>query len=422
VARQGKTLPTGLPGRGERRDEPDPVHCQVCDAVTRPGLNLGLQPVGDLVLDRVALDEPETYYPMRMHHCDDCGLTQLGYVVDPDVVYKNFPFVSGTTQTARQHLMSLPTALAERHGIGPESFAVDIGSNDGTLLKGWLPVGNRFLGVDPSGDPVRIANDQGLTTWHAFFNEETGDRILQEYGQADAVTACGCFAHIAALGSIMKGIVAILAPDGVFASDNQYWLDMVQRLHYDNAFHQHLRYYSLKPLDHLFAQYGLEVFDVERSDTYGGQIRVFGGHAGAHPIHERVHELRALEEQLGLYEPDTQARYERQVQERRDILFDDVYGRKKAGQKLIGIGAPAKASTVCTYCGIGAHHLDYITEINPLRIDTYLPGAHIPIVDERRMFEDSEPADAAVLFAWNYADELLPKLRERGWTGDVILP
>jgi hypothetical protein len=307
-------------------------------------------------------------------------------------------------------------------GMGPDDFAVDIGSNDGTLLKGWNPAGVKFLGVDPSGDPVRIANEQGLTTWHAFFNLETADKIIEEYGPARAITACNCFAHIAALDSIMRGIAKLLAPGGVFASDNQYWLDMVERLHYDNAFHQHLRYYSLRPLDHLFAQYGLEVFDVERSDTYGGEIRVYGCHKGDHPVHERVHELRRIEEEFGLYEPETQERYARQVDERRRRLLDTVSELKRQGKKIIGIGAPAKASTVCTYCGLGSHLLDYITEINPLRIGTYLPGVHIPIIDESYMFEDPEPADAGVLFAWNYADEVVPKLREEGWHGEIILP
>jgi SAM-dependent methyltransferase len=422
MAITGKTLETGLPGRSERRDHAVPVPCQICGATLRPGLDLGHQPVGDLILDRAQLNEPETYYPMQMHHCDTCGLTQLGYIVDPDVVYKGFPFVSGTTQTARDHLQSLPTRLVEMRGLDSSNFAVDIGSNDGTLLRGWVPHGVSFLGVDPSGDPVAIANEQGLTTWHAFFNESTAGKILGEFGKADAVTACGCFAHIADLDGIMKGIAAVLAEDGVFASDNQYWLDMVEKLHYDNAFHQHLRYYSLRPLQYLFGQYGLEVFDVERSDTYGGQIRVYGCHQGAHPIHDRVHELGAVEDATRLYDAETHARYTQRIEEKRRVLFETVYSLKAAGKKVIGIGAPAKASTVCTYCGLGAQHLDYITEINPLRVGTYLPGSHIPIIDEPDMFVDPEPADAGVLFAWNYADEVIPKLRERGWEGEIILP
>jgi SAM-dependent methyltransferase len=417
-----KIYQEGLSGRADRRDEPKSVHCQICSTVIRPGLDLGHQPVGDLILDRAQLNEPETYYPMQFHHCDECGLTQLGYIVDPDIVYKDFPFLSGTTQTARQHLQSLPPRLIEMEGLDARSFAVDIGSNDGTLLEAWKNNGVRFLGVDPSGDPVRIANERGLTTWHAFFNNQTGERILKEYGQANAVTACGCFAHIAALDSIMQGIVKILAPGGVFASDNQYWLDMVQRLHYDNAFHQHLRYYSLRPLEYLFDKYGLEVFDVERSDTYGGQIRVYSGFKGEHEINSRVVELRKLEEEARLYEPETQAQYINQIEAKRDKLFDDVYSRKQSGQKIIGIGAPAKASTVCTYCSLGAHLLDYITEINPLRVGTHLPGVHVPIIDESFMFEDPAPADAGVLFAWNYADEVIPKLREKGWKGDIIFP
>lgn len=422
MAMQAKTYQEGLSGRRARRDEPEPVHCQICSAVTRPGLDLGHQPVGDLILDRAQLNEPETHYPMQLHHCDDCGLTQLGYIVDPDIVYKDFPFVSGTTETARRHLRSLPERLIEMQAVGADGFAVDIGSNDGTLLEAWRSHGIPFLGVDPSGDPVRIANEQGLTTWHAFFNEETGQRILEDHGPANAITACGCFAHIAALDSIMKGIVKVLAPGGVFASDNQYWLDMVERLHYDNAFHQHLRYYSLRPLERLFDRYGLELFDVERSDTYGGQIRVYAARKGDWPVTSRVHELRAREDEAGLYDAAVHDRYAQQIAEKRDELFDAVYTRKRRGEKIIGIGAPAKASTVCTYCSLGPRLLDYITEINPLRVGTYLPGVHIPIIEEKLMFEESRHADAAVLFAWNYADEIVPKLRENGWDGELIFP
>ena len=342
--------------------------------------------------------------------------------MNPAVVYKNFPFVSGTTQTATRHLQSLPKRLVEMLGLTKASFAVDIGSNDGTLLKGYLPYGVRFLGVDPSGDPVRVAREQGIDTLHAFFNEETARHIAAERGKADAMTACGVFAHIADLSSVMRGVKTLLAPKGVFANDSQYWLDMVERLHYDNMFHQHLRYYSMKPLIELFRRYDMEVFDVERSDTYGGQIRTYACHAGEYPVSPRVTELLRLEEAAALYAPETHERFARAIEEKRRRLFEAVYDRVKQGRKVIGIGAPAKASTVANYCRLGPDLIDYITEVNPLRMGMYLPGVHIPIVDEERMFDDPRPADAAVLFAWNYHDEIMPKLRRRGFAGEVLLP
>lgn len=412
----------GLPGRKRKPGRAPVVKCQICGSRTEPGLDLGHQPVADLIRTRAQLNRPETHYPLRLAHCYDCGLTQLSYTVNPAVVYKHFPFVSGTTATATRHLQSLPARLADMLGLSSRHFAVDIGSNDGTLLKGWLPSGVKFLGVDPSGDPVRIANEQGITTWHAFFDSATADRILAERGPADAVTACGCFAHIADLDGVMRGIQKLLTPKGVFASDNQSWLDMVERLHYDNMFHQHLRYYAVRPLNRLFRKYGLEVFDVERSDVYGGSIRVFGCRIGAHPVHDRVRELEALEERTALYSPETNRRFAERVAQKRAALFDTVYALKRQGKKVIGIGAPAKAATVCCYTGLGPGHLDYVTEVNPLRIGMYLPGVHIPIVDEETMFTDRVPADAGVLFSWNYKDEIVPKLRQRGWKGEVILP
>ena len=283
---------------------------------------------------------------------------------------------TGTTRTATDHLQDLARRLVELVPLDESSFALDIGSNDGTLLKAYVPYGVRFLGVDPAGDPVRIANEQGIATLHAFFNE---------HGPAQAITAAGVFGHIADLDGLMRGIKALLADEGVFASDNQYWLDMVLRLHYDNIFHQHLRYYSVKPLLHLFDRYDLDVFDVERSEVYGGSIA-------------------------------------EAVEERRRRLFTSVYSLVSAGQKVVGLGAPAKAATVCNYCRLGPELVDYVTEVNPLRIGKFLPGVHIPIVGEELLFMDPRPADAAILFAWNYYDEIVPKLRAREFNAELLPP
>ncbi|MBI1748630.1 MAG: class I SAM-dependent methyltransferase [Acidobacteria bacterium] len=412
----------GLPGSAKGGDTRHRVDCQICGSPTIPGLDLGHQPVSDLILSPAQLNQPETFYPLQLYYCRTCWLTQLGYSVNPKVVFKNFPFVSGTTQTATRHLQSLPKQLVEMLSLNRRSFAIDIGSNDGTLLKGYVPHGVKFLGVDPAGDPVRIANAQGIETLHRFFNAETAEEVLDHYGKAEAITACGVFAHIADLVGVMKGVKRLLVKRGIFATDSQYWLDMVLRRHYDNIFHQHLRYYSLKPLIHLYRQYDMEVFDVERSEVYGGSIRVFGGHSGAFPISPRVAELVALEEQQKLYNAGTQERFAREVRQRKRKLFDAVYKLSSAGKKVIGIGAPAKAATVCNYCRLGPDQVEYITEVNPLRIGKFLPGVHVPILSEEYMFQDSPPADAGILFAWNYYDEIVPKLRQRGFKGKVLLP
>ena len=412
----------GLEGRKGRERDTDSVRCQICDSETVPGLDLGHQPVSDLLVSSTELNEPETYYPLKLRHCLECGLTQLSYIVPPSVVYKHFPFVSGTTQTATRHLQSLPKRLVEMLSLGKKSFAVDIGSNDGTLLKGYLPYGVKFLGVDPSGDPARIANEQGIDTWHTFFNEKTAARALSQHGKVNAITACGVFGHIADLASVMKGVKKLLARKGVFATDSQYWLDTMQRVHYDNIFHQHLRYYALKPLIYLHRQYGMEVFDVERSEVYGGSIRVFACHAGDYPVSQRVRDLEALEEKEQLYAPATNERFAQSAVQRRRNLFDEVYRLTSMKKKVIGIGAPAKATVVCNYCRLGPELVNYITEVNPLRVDHYLPGTHIPILSEESMFEDAQPADAGILFAWNYSDEIVPKLQKRGFKGTIIRP
>lgn len=398
------------------------VTCHICGAATHPGLDVGPQPIGDRILTSAELNAPEAFYPMQLHHCRACGLTQLGFVPDPREVYKDFPFVSGTTATATRHLQTLPPDLVHRLSLGKGAFAVDIGSNDGTLLHAYRGSGVNVLGVDPSIEPVRLARRAGVPTLHAFFNVETARHIKATRGRADAITAAGVFGHVADLDGVMRGVQLLLKPGGLFVTDNQYWLDMVTRLHYDNIFHQHLRYYSMRPLIELHRRYGLDVVDVERSDVYGGSFRVFAAHAGTMDVSTRVTALLAVERKAGLYRSTTWQRFTAAVEQRRDRLFDAVYAAKRAGKKIIGLGAPAKASTVCNYCGLGRQLVSYITEINPLRVGKFLPGVHIPIVDERQMFKDRTPADVGILFAWNYYDEIVPKLRARGFRGEVICP
>ena len=412
----------GLAASSNAAREPQPPKCQICSSRLTPGLDLGHQPVSDLILSTAQLNEPETFYPLQLFHCLDCGLCQLGFTVDPAVVYKDFPFVSGTTRTATGHLQGLARQLVELLRLDDKSFVVDVGSNDGTLLKGYLPFGVKFLGVDPAAFPVEIANREGIPTLHAFFNEETAERILEEQGQADAISAAGCFAHIADLAGIMRGVKLLLKPGGLFVTDNQYWLDMVRHTLYDNVFHEHLRNYSLKPLIRLFGDYDMDVFDVERSDAQGGSIRVFTCHRGTHLVSQRLRDLIALEEREGLYDPLTFTRFAADAAERKLKLCDAVYKRVASGKKVIGIGAPAKASTVCNYCALGPELVEYLTEVNPLRTGKFLPGVHIPIVEEQVMFDDPRPADAAILFAWNYYDEIVPKLRARGFAGEVLRP
>ena len=285
----------GIPGR-ELGEGDLNVPCQICGAATVPGLDLGGQPVGDYVLTEAELNKPLTLYPLKLQHCPPCGLTQLSYLAPPEEVYKGFPFVSGTTATATKHLQTLPGELVAMAGLDQNSFALDIGSNDGTLLKAYIAHSVPTLGIDPAGDPVRIANEQGLETLHAFFDPSTAEYILKEYGYCDAITACGVFGHIVDLKGMMQGIKMLLAPEGIFASDNQYWLDTKLRGHYDNMFHQHLRYYSVKPLIHLFDQFDMDVIDVTRSEVYGGSIRVFTAHRGTYPISDRVQALLDLED------------------------------------------------------------------------------------------------------------------------------
>lgn len=405
-------------------DPPPPLTrcCQICgSARLEKGLDLGHQPIADHLLTAAELDYPETFYPLQLFHCLDCGLCQLGYLTPPEAIYRNFTFVSGTTRTAREHLGGFAAEMTRRLGLNRASFAVDIGSSDGTLLKGYAPAGIRVLGVEAAAYPAGQAIAAGIPTWHAFFNYETAALIREEFGLADAITAAGVFGHIADLDSVMRGIGLLLHNDGIFAADSQYWLDIVAETHYDNIFHEHLRHYSLKPLGILFERYGFEIFDVDRSPVYGGSFRVYAARQGRRPMQPSVAALLDEESRAHLHEPETWAHFAASARAKRERLCEHVADLRRAGKEIVGIGAPAKASTVCNYCRLGRESIAYLTEVNPLRTGKFLPGVHLPIEPESRMFEDSRPL-AGLLFAWNYYNEIVPKLRARGFAGEVICP
>lgn len=397
-------------------------HCQVCGGRNlHQVIDLGHQPPCDSLLWPKQLDQVELTYPLRFQVCRDCSLAQIDYVVAPDVLFfAEYPYRSGITPTLVEKLSTTAVSTLNRFPLPPGTLCMDIGSNDGTVLKAFKDRGMRVLGVEAT-NIAQIANESGIETVQAFFNEVLARQILSSHGPAGSIAATNVFAHISELGSIMRGVGTLLMDGGVFVTESHYLLDLLETCQYDSIYHEHLRYYSLKSLIRLFDQYDFTVTDVERIGNYGGSIRVFACKGKGLAVSKNVVDLLATEESAGLYGIDIYDKFASQVRKvRRDLLALMVNARRE-GKSVAGIGCPGRSSTLLNYTGIDPDLMPYIAEqSNSLKLGLFLPGRHIPIVDEKRIFD--EQPDYAVMLSWHYAEPIIRKLREKGLKSKIVLP
>jgi SAM-dependent methyltransferase len=398
-------------------------HCQVCGSNDLELiLDLGHQPLCDSLLDKSGLNQPETHYPLRLFRCLRCSLAQLDYVVDGSVVYyPGYPYRSGITRELAAYQRAFANEAVKK--INPErgSLCVDIGSNDGTLLTGFRDNGMRVLGIEPTDIAMIAGKENGIETIQAFFTEDLAASITSEYGHAGIITATNVFAHMASLGEVIRGILRLLDNRGIFITESHYLLDVLQRTQYDTIYHEHIRTYSLKSLIALFRYYELEIFDVQRTSRYGGNIRAYICRRGKFPVHENVKLLLEEEQAGGLYASPLYRTFRDRVYKSRDELMDIALKSKKDGLCFVGNSCPGRCSTLLNFCGIGPCLMPYIAEQSTsLKLGRYLPGLHIPVVDNSILF--TEQPDLVVLLAWHYAEPISGQLRERGLNSTFIVP
>jgi hypothetical protein len=395
--------------------------CQICgsdrlDAV----LSLGYMPPVNQMVPIGQVPRQQPWFPTNLLHCRQCDLVQLGLAVDPVIIFPpEYPYTSGTTKLLRDNFADLQRESAAMLGLGPNDLIVDIGSNDGTLLSNFKNGGHKVLGIEPT-DVGDIANARGIPTIKRYFDVDVAREVKATHGPASVVTAANCFAHIEDVHAIVDGIIEMLGDKGVFISESHYLIPLLDTLQYDTVYHEHLRYYSLASLKHLLEMHGLDVFHARPIPSHGGSIRVYAARKGTHKIEDSVAKMLAAE-------PRGDAMAKRLAKFRKDVVLSKLRliamlrDLKEKGARIAGISAPSRASTLVNYVGLDEGLIDYVCEIQgSLKIGKYMPGTGIPVVEEARLFEDQP--DAALIFSWHIADELAPKLRAKGFRGQLITP
>ena len=395
--------------------------CQICGSEKLDTvLSLGYMPPVNQMVPIGEVPRQQPWFPTNLLHCRVCDLVQLGLAVDPVIIFPpEYPYTSGTTKLLRDNFAELYAESSKLLGLKADDLIVDIGSNDGTLISNFQKGGHRILGIEPT-DVSKIANDRGIPTIQRYFGLDTAKEVKAEHGPATVITAANCFAHIEDVHAIVEGIVEMLAPNGTFISESHYLIPLLDTLQYDTVYHEHLRYYSLASLKHLLEMHDLEVFHARPIPSHGGSIRVYAARKGVHPVQVSVRKMLAAE-------PHGEAMAKRLADFRRDVVLSKLRlmamlrDLKEKGARIAGISAPSRASTMVNYVGLDEGIIDYVCEIQgSLKIGKCMPGTAIPVVDEAKLFADQP--DCAVIFSWHIADELAPKLRAKGFKGQLITP
>ncbi|MDD5699621.1 MAG: class I SAM-dependent methyltransferase [Candidatus Nanoarchaeia archaeon] len=397
-------------------------NCQVCQSDRlHKFLSLGHHPNPDGFLTEEQLKEPEIYYPLDLYFCEDCKLVQLGYTVNPSALFtEGFVYNTGSNKELIDNFHILVENIVQKFNLSPEDFAVDIGSNDGTLLENYIPHHIKILGIDPA-KAADLAIEKNIPTLKDFFNQDTARKILGKQGKAKIITATNVFAHVKELDSFMKGITLLLKDNGIFIQESGYVKSLIEHIEYDSIYVEHLRYYSLKSLINLFNKFGMEVFDAEKIPNHGGSIRTYACRKGTFPISDNVQRVLKEEEEFGLHSRELFDGFGKKVEKNRKELRKILFDLKSQGKRIVGIGAPAKGNTLLNFCRIGNETIDCLLEGESLKLGMYSPGTHIKIVKEDILFGESPP-DCALLLSWNLKDIIVPKIRAKGFQGKIIIP
>ena len=396
--------------------------CQICDSGDLSSvLFIGYIPPVNTMPEVGSVPREQPAFPLEMVRCGDCGHVQIGLEVDPDVLFPySYPYLSGSTRILRENFADLYQQCQEVLPLGADDLVIDIGSNDGTLLSNFLDGGHRVLGIDPSR-AVEVARQRGIETLTAYFGIETASAVKSSHGLAKVITAANVFAHIPEPHKIVDGILELLDDNGMFVNESHYLLPLVETLQYDTVYHEHLRYYHLGAMMRLLEPHGLEVFRVKRIPTHGGSIRVFSARKGRFPVDPSVAEALAQEDGIGITDGSALKTFRDRVIRSKVELHALLAPIKANGDRVYGIGAPSRASTLINYTGLDEGLVDCVMEVsNSHKLNKYVPGTRIPVLDEKKLYEDQP--EYALLFSWHIASDLTVILRKKGFRGKFIVP
>ena len=398
-------------------------HCRICRSKNlTPFLDLGPMPLPNGFLQASQINQPEPTYPLTVGICSDCNLVQLVNVVDPEVMFRNYAYIPSTSQTRLDNFRHIVTQALKFFPPPKNALAIDIGSNDGSLLLEFRNQGLNTLGVDPAENLAKIAQLKGINTLNTYFTTKLARKIKRHQGPATYITATNVVAHINDLGDFFSAIRTLLHPQGIFICEFPYLVDLLQKKLFDTIYQEHLSYFAVQPLLHIIAKNKLKIINIRRTPIDGGALRLTLSQAESSRPEDSnyLKKLIQLEQKLKLHKLAPYRRLSREVNKLRRHIRQTLAKLKTSGKSIAGYGAAARGNILINYSGIGKY-LDFIVDSTPYNQGLYTPGSHIHIFSEAEILK--RQPDYVLILAWNFAEEIIKKqnqYRRRG--GKFIIP
>ncbi|MET0234376.1 MAG: class I SAM-dependent methyltransferase [Kibdelosporangium sp.] len=387
---------------------PNSSQCRVCGGTVTEFFDFGRQPLSDAFHKPDADFEQEFFFRLAVGLCDTCTMVQLMEEVPRDRMFnEEYPYFSSGSTYMRTHFESLAKYLLSAELTGEDPFVVEMGCNDGVMLKTIADAGVRHLGVEPSGSVADVAAAKGVRVRKSFFEESTAREILAEDGPADVIYAANTLCHIPYMDSILTGVATLLKPTGVFVFEDPYLGEIVARTSFDQIYDEHFYFFTLRSVQEMASRHGLELVDAERLTVHGGEVRYTLAPKGSRTPSDAMKALLAEEEAAGLTDIGTLRGFGAKVEKNRDDLLELLRTAKAEGKRVVAYGATAKSATVTNLCGIGPDLVSQVCDSTPAKQGRVTPGTHIPVVESAE-FANPYP-DYALLFAWNHAEEIMAK-------------
>lgn len=398
-------------------------YCRLCKSKKLEKiLDFGKTPLANSFLKKSQLNDKEDFFPLIVNFCANCSQLQLSHVVSPEIMFRNYVWVSSTSPVTVAHFEEYAESVFRRLKLKKGDFIVEMGSNDGVLLKPFKKLGAKVLGVDPAINVAARTTRQGIPTLPDFFNVKVAKKIAKKYGKAKVIIGNNVFAHINDLDEIVKGVFELLDKDGTFIIEAPYNIDLIEKNLFDIVYHEHLSYLSVSPLDKFFKSFGMQVFHVVKTPVHGGSIRVFVRMDKAkYEINDSVQKFMELEKRKNLSDINTYRKLAKNIERNKVELSKLLKELKENKKNIAGYGAPAKATTLLYYFNIGKEILDFIVDDSPFKQGLYAPGKHIPVVATKEIYK--RKPDYILILAWNFADSIMKmhkKYKDNG--GKFIVP
>jgi methylation protein EvaC len=384
--------------------------CRLCAGPAETFISFGRMPIANGFLAENELED-EYFFDLAAAFCERCAMPQLVDAVAPGrMFHERYPFFTSSSRAMSEHFGAFARDVRGRWLEGDDSLVIEIGSNDGTLLRYFADAGIRHLGVDPSANVAAAARDRGVRSLVGFFDADAAARILREEGAADVVLAANCFCHVQDLHALAEDIGRILKARGVIVFEDPYVGDILEQGAYDQIYDEHLYYFSLAGVSRWLEAHGFEVIDANPQPVHGGSMRFTAARRGIHAVDGSVEALRREEARRNLGRAETFLAFRRRVERSRDDLVGLLRRARLDGNRVAGYAATSKSTTVLNYCGITSELVEYISDTTPIKQGKLSPGMHIPVKSHAH-FAASHP-DMAVLFAWNHAREIMANERD----------